>query len=129
MAVKWFVEEDNHETAKALIYDVDAWIAPEFLMVEIGNVMRTRMRAGLTEMRQARDGMAFVNETVDRFVADGELVRAAFEIAIDLDHSLYDCLYVACARRENTQMITADRRLIAKAAGSPYAGDVRALAA
>lgn len=127
VAVKWVVPEEQEAAAEALLFSGAQWIAPEFLMVEVGNVLRTKMRRRQLELSQARTGLDFIAATVGRFVSDGDLAGRAFEIAGDLNHSIYDCLYLACAEREKAQMITADRRLAGKLDGSPYKSHVQML--
>ena len=42
-------------------------------------------------------------------------------IGVVLRHSFYDCLYLALARRKTVRLVTADRRLRNKTAGTAYA--------
>ena len=42
-------------------------------------------------------------------------VAAALEIASELTHPVYDCLYLALALREEIRVITADRRFFSAA--------------
>lgn len=39
-----------------------------------------------------------------------ELIEAATRLAVTLDHSVYDCLYLALAVREHTRLVTADQQ-------------------
>ena len=38
----------------------------------------------------------------------------SIEIAIQIDHAVYDCIYLALARQNDWQFVTADQRLIRK---------------
>lgn len=40
-------------------------------------------------------------------------IDAALQLAIDLNHPIYDCLYLALAIRLDTHVVTADRRFAA----------------
>lgn len=128
VAVKWIVAEEHEDAAEALLRHGDRRIAPDFLVVEVGNVLRSKIMNGLVDTSQARLGLRFIRESIDQFVSDGVLVDRALEIAADLNHAIYDCLYVACAEHTQGQLITADRRLMRKLESSPYQGIVRALA-
>lgn len=44
------------------------------------------------------------------------LLGAATEMAIQLDHPAYDCLYLALAVANDCQFVTADERLLRKLA-------------
>jgi predicted nucleic acid-binding protein len=48
------------------------------------------------------------------------LASRAFEIAAELRHPVYDCFYLALAEREEASLVTADRRLIGRLAGSRW---------
>lgn len=128
VAVKWIVPEEQEDSAEALLLMGARWTAPEFLMIEVGNVLRTKMRNQQLDPNQARSGLEFVRSTIERFVADGELVDRAFEIAVDLGHPIYDCLYVACAERESGRMVTADQRFANRLTGRPYRKHIQVLA-
>jgi predicted nucleic acid-binding protein len=41
-----------------------------------------------------------------------DLYEDALRLAIDLDHPIYDCFYVALAMRNQAPLVTADRKLM-----------------
>jgi predicted nucleic acid-binding protein len=51
--------------------------------------------------------------TFHELIPDAELYGRALEIAIELNHPIYDCFYLALAERERCAMVTADKRLLA----------------
>ncbi len=48
-----------------------------------------------------------------------ELADEAAEISLGLNHPVYDCFYLALARRESAPLVTADKRLAAAAQALP----------
>jgi len=42
-------------------------------------------------------------------------------LALELDHPVYDCFYLALAELERNSMVTADQRLLARLSGSKLA--------
>ena len=52
------------------------------------------------------------------------LLVEALELAGELDHSIYDCIYVASMNLLSARFITWDKKLHAKLAGSRFAGQV-----
>ncbi len=44
------------------------------------------------------------------------IASLAANIGRTLDHSIYDCLYIALAERTGSRMVTADRRLLDRVA-------------
>ena len=53
---------------------------------------------------------------------DESLASAVLELSFQLDHPIYDCLYVALARYLNLPLITADARLLRSSARSERRG-------
>lgn len=49
-------------------------------------------------------------------------------LALDLGHSVYDCLYLAAAIAHEAPLLTADRALYAKALDAGYGASVRLVA-
>jgi predicted nucleic acid-binding protein len=45
----------------------------------------------------------------------------AVAIARELDHPVYDCFYLAVSEAFDAPLVTADGRLLARVAGSPFA--------
>ena len=114
MAVKWLVEEEGSAAAEAL--RAHELHAPTLIRLEAGNALRTiTARKGLTE-EKARDAFALLLAAPVRLhEPDAGALADAFALALRLGHPLYDCAYLALARRLGTLVITADKRLIAVA--------------
>lgn len=127
VAVKWIVPEEHEAAAEAVLGEDVERIAPEFLLVETANVLRTKLSRGQIDAQQARGGLGLVTAAISTFVADRELAGRAFEIAADMGHSVYDCLYLACAERADAHVITADRRLAERAATTSFQERVQVL--
>jgi len=56
------------------------------------------------------------------------LLPLALEIGMAINHSIYDCIYLALADREDCRFVTADRRLRNAVASGPWAPSVVSLA-
>ena len=65
----------------------------------------------LTEVANALWKLQRSGSLVDQFEPDRELQVEALALACHLDHPVYDCLYLALARREAARNLTADQRL------------------
>ncbi len=59
---------------------------------------------------------ADARDLVDQIEPDRHLQVEALAMACHLNHPVYDCLYLALARREAATLLTADRRLQSLAA-------------
>ena len=117
--VKWFIPEVGAAPAKALLATADQLVAPELARIEVASAL---IRKGL---RQELNG-ADVENTLRAWVralADGQIfllpnaddLEAAAKLALELQHPLPDCLYLAAAERLGVALITADQAFVRRA--------------
>jgi predicted nucleic acid-binding protein len=125
VAVKWVAEEEDSDAAAAWLGEPLA--APELWLAEAANALWAKHRRGEIEARHVRDGCReLISAPVGRLpIAD--LLPSAAHMAIELDHPVHDCLYLAAAELHDTRLITADRRFVGKVAAHPYLGQRIAL--
>jgi predicted nucleic acid-binding protein len=117
VAVKWLVFDEGSERALDLLKGELA--APSIWLAEPANALRAKCARGEISEQEACD---FALDLLDAPVAPidlRELPSVAMRMALDLNHPIYDCLYLAAALFRNTTLTTADRRLVAKAAHIP----------
>lgn len=109
VAVKWFVPEDDSDRALDLAAR-HTLRAPPLLMTEVGNAIWKKLRRGeLIEKLEAFARHADLAQVVD--IVEGrtrELAVRALELAVLLDHAVYDCVYLALAEADDDVVITAD---------------------
>lgn len=127
VAVKWVVQEHDTAIAHALV-GADALAAPELALVETANAIWKYTKLGVVSPAQATRAVEEFPGFYDLLVPMEPLLRRAHAIAQALGHRVYDCFYLALAERETAPLVTADRRLLARIAGTPWAGHVRDLA-
>ncbi len=111
IALKCLLPEADSEKALAVI-DRHALQAPEWLAAECAQVLAHRLRRGELDREQAADALADLRLLPISWVADSQLVAQAFDIAVDIDRPIEDCLYLALAVERNLQLLTADRTLL-----------------
>ena len=108
VALKWVLDEPGKEAADALLDE--ELIAPALWLLEAANALWKRAQRGEIGAVQAKDRLAeLYNAPVTTTAIEDDLPAAA-DLAHALGHPVYDCLYLATAIRENTYVITADRR-------------------
>ncbi len=121
VAVKWFVHEDaaQVDTARDLILQNYEMIAPMLLVSEVQNVMWKKHRLGQVTREQGEIVAATISSFFRHMETDEKLIKSAWEIAVEHDHPVYDCLYVALAQKTDALLASFDRRLarLAKKAG------------
>jgi predicted nucleic acid-binding protein len=127
VAVKWVILEEG-SSAAAMLQDQDMH-APGMLWPEVGNALRSlAARRAISADLVARSLDVLIDVPVVIHPLDGQMVRRALQMALDLNHPIYDCLYLALAQRLALPLVTADRRLIAAVARGGLPGvTVRAL--
>jgi predicted nucleic acid-binding protein len=120
VAVKWFLDEPGDREARALVERSEALIAPELIVAEVLNAIWKRLLAGDADIRQGPRVAAVLPKVLAQIRSLGPLAARALEIAAELRHPAYDCFYLALAEERRTQLVTADRRLISRLAGTPW---------
>jgi predicted nucleic acid-binding protein len=115
VAVKWVLPETDSHLALKLRHDARPLIAPSLVVEEIGSVLWRRVRLGEIDRRQALDALRISTSMFAVIEAAAGLGESALAAAIDLDHAVCDCFYIALALRQSAPLITADARLAALA--------------
>ncbi|MFZ9751976.1 MAG: type II toxin-antitoxin system VapC family toxin [Cyanobium sp.] len=90
-------------------------LAPELMLTEVANTLWKLQRADLLAGLDPQQLLSEARDLVDRVEPDRHLQAEALALACHLDHPVYDCLYLALARREAATLVSADRRLNALA--------------
>jgi predicted nucleic acid-binding protein len=94
-------------------------LAPALIEAEIGNVLWKAVRGHRISQSEAENSMRRFIELGIKAIPTHDLLDRALQIAVDCDRSFYDSLYVALALATNTDLITADERLV-NALGSRF---------
>ena len=124
VAVKWLVTEMYSDRALRLLRDDVTRIAPELLFAEAGNAlwaMSRRGDIGKDDFAEAMDVLKAAPIAVPG--PTSRLIGAAGQLALDLDHPVYDCVYLALALQEQYPVVTADQRFYDTVRRHPYLSD------
>ena len=125
VAVKWVLPENGSEAASSLLSE--ELIAPTFWLLEAASVLWRRQRRGEMSVDQAGARLlGLINAPVAPVPIEPHIERS-LKLAAELDHPVYDCLYLAIAIKHDTHVVTADRRFAAVADRESLAGFVRLL--
>lgn len=118
--VKAIVMEEGSQTALQITRRADLYV-PAHCFAEVGETLARKIRSGQVRADQVERIMPTLVDTFEQ-VPLGRLLIRAMNISLATGASVYDCLYVALAAAENCRLVTADRRLIEKMAGTEHAG-------
>ena len=116
VAVKWFVRDTQEEKHIATAVDILTalgensieLIQPPHWMAEVTAVLG-RLQPDLTT-----DAIDLLDAMEIPVSADSGVYKLASQLAIDLNHHLFDTLYHALALQENATLLTADHRYFRK---------------
>jgi len=93
------------------LLQADLVLAPELMLTEVANALWRLQRARQLEADGLQRRLSRAVELVDVIEPDRHLQAEALALACHLDHPVYDCLYLALARRQAAVLVTADKRL------------------
>jgi predicted nucleic acid-binding protein len=118
---KTLVDESGSAEAEAALADTEEPISPDWAMVELAQLLWKRSRRGDMSPSQAMDRLDAAKRSAVEFNPVLDEIPLALAIALDQNHSVYDCVYIAAAITEGASLITADARLatIAERCGVP----------
>ncbi|MDD2677110.1 MAG: type II toxin-antitoxin system VapC family toxin [Methylacidiphilaceae bacterium] len=113
IAVKWVVEEEGTAEALTLRRRVKL-IAPELLVAESANILWKKFQRNELSKEEAFLGARLLQAADIEFLPTHSLLETATRTAIELDHPVYDCLYLALAADRDCRFVTADERFLRK---------------
>ena len=121
VAVKWFSREPDTPAALELrdrLYRRDVrLLAPDILLYELANALRFNPRFTADDVKEAVDSVSDLG--LEFRAADTELLRHAAELAFRFNVTVYDAAFLALADLSGLHLLSADEKLIARAAGFP----------
>lgn len=118
VAVKWVVEERGTDDALAL-RGGPSLIAPDLLLAECANILWKKTQRGELTRKEAGLAAGILARSDVELFPTRPLFEMATELAIDLAHPAYDCVYLALAMERDCPFVTADERLVARLAVEP----------
>jgi predicted nucleic acid-binding protein len=118
VATKWFVPEPLSNEAERLLDGRDALFAPDFLLIEFGNIIWKKVRLGELARVDGSAALVTLRAGPVGLVDTSPLVERALHLAHEIDHPLHDCLYLATAEAVAATVATADRRFFDRCSAS-----------
>jgi predicted nucleic acid-binding protein len=125
VAAKWFLPEIHSDAAARLLDPTIALYAPDLIVPEFGNILWKKIRRAEITAVEAGEILRAFEALPLELRPSSALLTPAFQLAVALDRSVYDSLYLAVAVAEECEMVTADAKFHAVLAASPLARHVR----
>ena len=128
VTVKLLVDEPGSDTARELAASGHELHAPRLMASEAANALWLKARRGQIERPDAGAALAWLSDMPLRWHDDETVSAGAVRLALDLDHPVYDCMYLALAHRIGATVVTADRRFVTAVAPTGHGETVVTLA-
>ena len=112
VCLKWFIEEPRSTAARKILDKGASFIAPDVVIPEMCNVVWKKVKNQEVTPVQGQAIVTNVSMIFDHIVPSSELAQRAFGLAVQFNHPVYDCLYLALAERESITLITDDAKLV-----------------
>ena len=119
-AVKWYFEEEYSDAASRLLSPAHTLLAPDLLIAEFANVAWKYVRRGDATVAHAREALNALLRVRLHLHSSATVMPAAFDIACETGRTAYDSIYLALARAQGCQLVTADRRFFNAMQDTPY---------
>ena len=117
VAVQWFANEAGSETAARLIEGEEALAAPDIMPVEAANAWWKKVRRREMTPTELQEALVNLMALEVHWVPAARLLARAAQLAVDIDHPVYDCLYLVLAASRQARLATVDERLRGAAVG------------
>ncbi len=112
-----FFPEETSERAEEFAKESHV-ITVDLSIIEVANVAWKRYRFFGENRMIVEEALKSCREfirDVCEVVQSNELLEEAFNIAVDVDITVYDALFVVASKRKSARLVTSDRKLFEKA--------------
>lgn len=125
-ALKWVLEEQGSAAVRELL-DKDVLHAPDFMLLEVANVLWAKARRGVLSRAEADAAFEALAGFPLVLTPLAELTRPARSLAFALDLTVYDALYAALAQQLDCPLATADAALARAMTAAALTGSAQLL--
>lgn len=127
VAAKWFFREDLHEES-LLLLNLFQWItAPDCIHYEVCNVCKKKVDRREIALEHAQFVVANFPKHFNKTTASKIIIENSFNLSVELNHSPYDCFYLADAISKDFILVTADKEFVKKVEKSKWASSIMML--
>ncbi|MBX9898443.1 MAG: type II toxin-antitoxin system VapC family toxin [Qipengyuania sp.] len=127
VAVKFVAAEPGQVEAFARVSSEATLVSPDWVLIEVGHALWRKVRAGDIDRAMAEESLKALPTLLQSLTASAKVIDRAQALSFELDHWLYDCLYLATAIDLDTALLTADRKFWNAAKRAGYGAQVELL--
>ncbi|MGX5734228.1 type II toxin-antitoxin system VapC family toxin [Bosea thiooxidans] len=117
-ALRWFMPATPTASTHPLPATDLPLVAPDLFLAEVRNTALVHIRKRELAREQAIAMVATIDRLMTGYFPMANMSEMAWSMALEFDHTVYDCFYIALARQLDAQLVTADERMIRKFAST-----------
>jgi predicted nucleic acid-binding protein len=110
VAIKWGVPEEGSTQAELLLSRSDL-MAPDLLFIEVANALRKKVATAELQATRIGDLLDLVQASVTVVRTGVRPTKSAARLAAQMQHPVYDCIYLALAQARQATFVTHDEQL------------------
>jgi predicted nucleic acid-binding protein len=114
------VEEDKSLLAQEVYSSSSECVVLDFLHIEVSNALASAIRQQRITAEHATNAQMELGALLPITATASHYLNAAFALAKEINHSVYDCLYAVAARENDATLVTCDVKFAAKLDPTKY---------
>ena len=115
VAVQWFAREPGSEASAALVEGNQPLVAPDIMPLEVANALWKKLRHGDVPAAELQPAVTRILASDITLVPTLSLLERAVRLAVEINHPVYDCVYLVLAEERGAPLASIDERLRAAA--------------
>ena len=115
VAVQWFAREPGSEASAALVEGNQPLVAPDIMPLEVANALWKKVRHGDVPTADFQPAVTRILASDITLVPTLTLLERAVRLAVEINHPVYDCVYLVLAEERGAPLASIDERLRAAA--------------
>lgn len=115
VAVQWFAREPGSEASAALVEGNQPLVAPDIMPLEVANALWKKVRHGDVPAADLQPAVTRILASDITLVPTLTLLERAVRLAVEINHAVYDCVYLVLAEERGAPLASIDERLRAAA--------------
>jgi len=110
-AIKIIIQQDSTKALIDYLKKADWVIAPDIYVSEATNVFWKYHHFENLPLDTCENALSKTIALIDDFISTRDMHREAFSLSCQIQHPVYDSMYLVCARRHDGIIVSADKKL------------------
>ena len=108
VAVQWFAREPGSEASAALVEGNQPLVAPDIMPLEVANALWKKVRHGDVPAADLQPAVTRILASDITLVPTLTLLERAVRLAVEINHPVYDCVYLVLAEERGAPLSSID---------------------